>query len=281
MDRNAALSEETLLNLYMKEIGGRSPLTHQQEAALAVRIRRGDRKALETLIMANLRFVVSVAKNYQHQGLPLSDLINEGNLGLIRAAAMFDEDKNFKFISYAVWWVRQAILQALARQSRIVNLPLNRVGTLYKIGQALRKLEQKYNRRPDVGEIAQEIQLKETDVRENMKLGDPSVSLDSPPEDGEDAQFIDVICDDKTEAPDTELMDLSLREEIEKTLSLLSAREKDIVRLYFGLGEEAAHTLDEIGERLHLTRERARQIKENALRRLRNSSRSARLKTYA
>jgi RNA polymerase primary sigma factor len=281
MDRGPNLSEETLLDLYLKEIGNNGPLNHQQEAALASRIRAGDRGALERLILSNLRFVVSVARNYQHQGMPLCDLVNEGNLGLIRAASMFDEGKNFKFISYAVWWVRQAILQALARQSRIVNLPLNRVGTLYKIGQAQKKLEQKYHRRPEIEEIARAASLRAGDVRDNLRLADPPVSLDAPIADDDTSRYMDIIPDDRSEDPDRAMMELSLQDEIAKTLDALSKREQKIIKLYFGLGDDSANTLDEIGERFHLTRERTRQIKENALRRLRQPQHHRRLRAYA
>jgi RNA polymerase primary sigma factor len=245
-----------------------------------VRIRTGERKALEKLVKANLRFVVSVSRNYQNQGLPLSDLINEGNLGLIRAAKRFDEKKNFKFISYAVWWIRQAILQALAEQSRIIKLPLNRVGTIHKIGKTQSRLEQKYRRAPNVEEIARELSLDENEVRETIKIGNTHMSLDAPLQHGEDSKLIDVLHDDSQERPDDGVMDISLQEEIEKTLATLSEREKEVVKLYFGIGEETAHTLEEIGQRFNLTRERVRQIKEKALRRLKHCSRSKRLKVY-
>jgi RNA polymerase primary sigma factor len=223
---------------------------------------------------------VSVSRNYQNQGLPLSDLINEGNLGLIRAAKRFDEKKNFKFISYAVWWIRQAILQALAEQSRIIKLPLNRVGTIHKIGKTQSKLEQKYRRAPNVEEIARELSLDENEVRETIKIGNTHMSLDAPLQHGEDSKLIDVLHDDSQERPDDGVMDISLQEEIEKTLDTLSEREKEVVKLYFGIGEETAHTLEEIGQRFNLTRERVRQIKEKALRRLKHCSRSKRLKVY-
>lgn len=280
LDTTRFISEESCLALYLKEISKNKTLTLEEEAVLAVRIRTGERKALEKLVKANLRFVVSVCRNYQNQGLPLSDLINEGNLGLIRAAKRFDEKKNFKFISYAVWWIRQAILQALAEQSRIIKLPLNRVGTIHKIGKTQSKLEQKYRRAPNVEEIARELSLDENEVRETIKIGNTHMSLDAPLQHGEDSKLIDVLHDENQERPDDGIMDISLQEEIEKTLDTLSEREKEVVKLYFGIGEETAHTLEEIGQRFNLTRERVRQIKEKALRRLKHCSRSKRLKVY-
>jgi RNA polymerase primary sigma factor len=274
------ISEESCLALYLKEISKNKTLSLEEEADLAIRIRIGERKSLERLVKANLRFVVSVCRNYQNQGLPLSDLINEGNLGLIRAAKRFDEKKNFKFISYAVWWIRQAILQALAEQSRIIKLPLNRVGTIHKIGKTQSKLEQKYRRQPNVEEIARELSLDESEVRETIKIGNTHMSLDAPLKQGEDSKLIDVLHDESQERPDDGIMDISLQEEIEKTLDTLSEREKEVVKLYFGIGEETAHTLEEIGQRFNLTRERVRQIKEKALRRLKHCSRSKRLRVY-
>jgi RNA polymerase primary sigma factor len=280
MDKNQFLTEENSLALYLKEIGKNKTLPVEEEAQAAVRIRKGDRKALEKLVKANLRFVVSVARNYQNQGLPLSDLINEGNLGLIRAARRFDEKKNFKFISYAVWWIRQAILQALAEQSRIIKLPLNRVGTIHKIGKAQSKLEQKYRRIPNVEEIARELKLDEEEVQETIKIGNSHMSLDAPLQQGEDSKLLDLLQDEDQELPDDGVMEISLHEEINQTLDTLTCREKEVIKLYFGIGEETAHTLEEIGQRFNLTRERARQIKEKALRRLKHSSRSLRLKVY-
>jgi RNA polymerase primary sigma factor len=279
-DTNRFISEESCLALYLREISKNKTLSLEEEAELAVRIRNGERKSLEKLVKANLRFVVSVCRNYQNQGLPLSDLINEGNLGLIRAAKRFDEKKNFKFISYAVWWIRQAILQALAEQSRIIKLPLNRVGTIHKIGKTQSKLEQKYRRAPNVEEIARELRLDENEVRETIKIGNTHMSLDAPLQHGEDSKLIDVLHDESQELPDDGVIDISLQEGIENTLSTLSEREKEVVKLYFGIGEETAHTLEEIGQRFNLTRERVRQIKEKALRRLRHCSRSKRLKVY-
>jgi RNA polymerase primary sigma factor len=280
MEKNQFLTEENSLALYLKEIGKNKTLPVEEEAQTAVKIRKGDRKALEKLVKANLRFVVSVARNYQNQGLPLSDLINEGNLGLIRAAKRFDEKKNFKFISYAVWWIRQAILQALAEQSRIIKLPLNRVGTIHKIGKAQSRLEQKYRRIPNVEEIARELKIDEEEVQETIKIGNSHMSLDAPLQQGEDSKLLDLLQDEDQELPDDGVLEISLQEEINQTLDTLTNREKEVIKLYFGIGEETAHTLEEIGQRFNLTRERARQIKEKALRRLKHSSRSQRLKVY-
>ena len=280
MDRSLFLTEENALAIYLKEIGKNETLTVEEEADTAVRIRNGDKKALETLVKANLRFVVSVARNYKNQGLQLSDLIKEGNLGLIRAASRFDEKKNFKFISYAVWWIRQSILQALAEQSRIIKLPLNRVGIIHKIGKAQSKLEQKYRRNPAVEEIAYELNIDSEEVQETIKIGNAHLSLDAQLIPGEDSKLLDLLPDDDQELPDDSMMDILLHDEINQTLDTLSEREKEVVKLYFGIGEEIAHTLDEIGQRFNLTRERARQIKEKALRRLKHSSRSQRLKIY-
>ncbi|MBN1603610.1 MAG: sigma-70 family RNA polymerase sigma factor [Chitinispirillaceae bacterium] len=280
MDRSQFIPDEGSLALYLREIGKNRSLTLEEESKLAVKIRQGDRKALEVLVKANLRFVVSVARNYQNQGLPLNDLINEGNLGLIRAARRFDEKKNFKFISYAVWWIRQAILQALAEQSRIIKLPLNRVGAIHKIGKVQSKLEQKYHRLPNVEELAAELDLDENEIKETIKIGNTHMSLDAPLQQGEDSRLIDVLQDEFQELPDNGLMEISLQEEVNHTLNTLSEREKEVVRLYFGIGEETSHTLEEIGQRFNLTRERARQIKEKALRRLKHASRSKKLITY-
>jgi len=280
MEKNQFLTEENSLALYLKEIGKNKTLPVEEEAIAAVSIRKGDKKALDKLVKANLRFVVSVARNYQNQGLPLSDLINEGNLGLIRAAKRFDEKKNFKFISYAVWWIRQAILQALAEQSRIIKLPLNRVGTIHKIGKAQSRLEQKLRRIPNIEEIARELNIDEEEVRETIKIGNSHMSLDAPLQQGEDSKLLDLLQDEDQELPDDGVLEISLHDEINQTLDTLSCREKEVVKLYFGIGEETAHTLEEIGQRFNLTRERARQIKEKALRRLKHSSRSLRLKVY-
>ncbi len=280
MEKNEFITEETSLALYLKEIGKNRTLSVEEESVAAIKIHKGDRKALDKLVKANLRFVVSVARNYQNQGLPLSDLINEGNLGLIRAAKRFDEKKNFKFISYAVWWIRQSILQALAEQSRIIKLPLNRVGTIHKIGKAQCKLEQKFSRMPAIEEIARELCIDEEEVRETIKIGNNHMSLDAPLQHQEDSKLMDLLRADEEELPDDGIIEISLQEEISQTLDTLSDREKEVIKLYFGIGEETAHTLDEIGQRFNLTRERARQIKEKALRRLKHSSRSQRLKIY-
>jgi RNA polymerase primary sigma factor len=272
--------EDRSLDLYLKEIGETPLITPREEVDLAKRIRQGDESALEKLTKANLRFVVSVAKQYQNQGLSLADLINEGNIGLIKAARRFDETRGFKFISYAVWWIRQAILQALAEQSRIVRLPLNRVGTLHKIGKISNTLEQEYGREPSADEIARELELSETEVSDTLKISNSHLSLDAPFSVSEDNSLIDVLEDELQPAPDRDLLEESLRIEIEKALDSLSAREAEVVNLYFGLNHEKALTLEEIGARFNLTRERVRQIKEKAIRRLRHASRSKSLRAY-
>jgi RNA polymerase primary sigma factor len=279
MKKTQVLPEENSLALYFKEIGKNKTLPAEEEAQTARRIHMGDKNALDKLVMANLRFAVSVARNYQNQGLPLSDLIHEGNLGLIRAAKRFDEKKNFKFISYAVWWIRQGILQALAQQSRIVKLPLNRVGTIYKIGKAQSKLEQKYRRIPNIEEIARELKVGEEEVRETMRIGNTHLSLDAPLLQGEDGNRLDLLQYETQELPDEGVLGISLNEEINQTLDTLTCREKEVIKLYFGIGGETALNLGQIGRRFNLTRERIRQIKQKALRRLRHSSRSKRLKT--
>jgi RNA polymerase primary sigma factor len=278
MEKNQFLTEEISLALYFKKISKNKALPAEEEARMAVRIRKGDKEALEKLVTANLRFAVSVARNYQNQGLPLSDLINEGNLGLIRAARRFDEKKNFKFISYAVWWIRQAILQALSEQSRIVRLPLNRSGTLHKISRAQGMLEQKYHRLPNIEEIARELKLDEEEVRESIRIGNTHMSIDAPLKQGEDGKLIDMLQYENQELPDDSVMETSRLDEINRTLDTLTCREKEVIKLYFGIGEEDAHTLWQIGQRFNLTRERIRQIKQTALRRLRHPSRSKRLK---
>jgi RNA polymerase primary sigma factor len=272
------VSEENSLGLYFKEISKIKSLSIEEETLMAVLIGKGDRKALEKLVMANLKFVVSVARNYQKQCLPLSDLINEGNLGLIRAAKRFDGKKNFKFISYAVWWIRQAILQALAEQSRIIRMPLNRVGTIYKISKAQSMLEQKYCRLPTPEEIALELNLNGDDVKETIQIGNSHLSLDAPITKDVDSTLLDILQADDQELPDEGFAEISLQEDINKILETLTDREKEVIKLYFGIGEETAHTLEEIGNRFNLTRERARQIKEKAIRRLRHPSRSLGLK---
>ena len=272
--------EDRSLDLYLREIGETPLITAQQEVELAKRIKLGDQDALEKLTKANLRFVVSVAKQYQNQGLSLADLINEGNIGLIKAAKRFDETRGFKFISYAVWWIRQAILQALAEQSRIVRLPLNRVGTLHKIGKISSSLEQEYGREPSPDEIAKELELSAVEVSDTLKISNTHLSLDAPFSVSEDNSLMDVLEDEFQPAPDEDLLSESLRLEIERALDSLSSREAEVINLYFGLNSEKALTLEEIGTRFNLTRERVRQIKEKAIRRLRHASRSKSLRAY-
>lgn len=272
--------ESQSLDKYLQEIGKVDLLTAEQEIELAIRIKSGDRTALETLTKANLRFVVSVAKQYQNQGLSLGDLINEGNLGLIKAAKRFDETRGFKFISYAVWWIRQSILQALAEQSRIVRLPLNRVGALNKIGKAYSNLEQEFEREPSASELANELDMDVSEVSDTLKISGRHVSMDAPFAQGEDNRLLDVIQNDQQPNPDFTLMNESLKAEIERALSTLSEREAEVISLYFGLNKEHSMTLEEIGEKFNLTRERVRQIKEKAIRRLRHASRSKNLKSY-
>jgi RNA polymerase primary sigma factor len=268
------------LDKYFQEIGKVVLLTAEQEIELAIKIRQGDAQALEKLTKANLRFVVSVAKQYQNQGLSLGDLINEGNLGLIKAARRFDETRGFKFISYAVWWIRQSIMQALAEQSRIVRLPLNRVGALNRIGKAYSNLEQEYEREPSPEELAEELEMNVDDVSEAMTLSARHLSMDAPFSQSEENRLLDVLENEELPAPDTTLMSESLKEEVERALSKLDAREAEVIRLYFGFGTDEPLTLEEIGERFNLTRERVRQIKEKAIRRLRNTTRSKELKKY-
>lgn len=272
--------ESQSLDKYLQEIGKVDLLTPDQEIELAIRIKKGDQAALDALTKANLRFVVSVAKQYQNQGLSLGDLINEGNLGLIKAAKRFDETRGFKFISYAVWWIRQSILQALAEQSRIVRLPLNRVGALNKIGKAYSNLEQEYEREPSAQELAHELDMDENEVADTLKISGRHVSMDAPFAQGEDNRLLDVLSNDQQPSPDTTLMIESLKMEIERALSTLTEREAEVIRLYFGLNKEHSLTLEEIGEKFNLTRERVRQIKEKAIRRLRHASRSKNLKAY-
>jgi RNA polymerase primary sigma factor len=272
--------ESQSLDKYLQEIGKVDLLKPEQEIELAIRIKSGDRTALETLTKANLRFVVSVAKQYQNQGLSLGDLINEGNLGLIKAAKRFDETRGFKFISYAVWWIRQSILQALAEQSRIVRLPLNRVGALNKIGKAYSNLEQEFEREPNASELANELDMDVSEVADTLKISGRHVSMDAPFAQGEENRLLDVIQNDQQPNPDFTLMNESLKAEIERALSTLSEREAEVISLYFGLNKEHSMTLEEIGEKFNLTRERVRQIKEKAIRRLRHASRSKNLKSY-
>lgn len=272
--------ESQSLDKYLQEIGKVDLLTPDEEVELAKRIKEGDQIALEKLTKANLRFVVSVAKQYQNQGLSLGDLINEGNLGLIKAAQRFDETRGFKFISYAVWWIRQSILQALAEQSRIVRLPLNRVGSLNKISKTFSELEQKYEREPSPEELAEVLDVTTAEVVDTMKISGRHVSMDAPFVQGEENSLLDVLENDSEETPDSGLMNDSLRKEVQRALSTLTQREADVITLYFGLNGEHAMTLEEIGEKFNLTRERVRQIKEKAIRRLKHTSRSKILKTY-
>ena len=272
--------ESQSLDKYLQEIGKVDLLTPDEEVELAKRIREGDQMALEKLTKANLRFVVSVAKQYQNQGLSLGDLINEGNLGLIKAAQRFDETRGFKFISYAVWWIRQSILQALAEQSRIVRLPLNRVGSLNKISKTFSELEQKYEREPSPDELAECLEVSTSEVVDTMKISGRHVSMDAPFVQGEENSLLDVLENDSEDTPDAELMNDSLRREVQRALSTLTQREADVIALYFGLNGEHSMTLEEIGEKFNLTRERVRQIKEKAIRRLRHTSRSKALKPY-
>lgn len=268
------------LDRYLQEIGEVPLLSPEEEIDLARRIKKNDQDALEKLTKANLRFVVSVAKQYQNQGLSLGDLINEGNLGLIKAAKRFDETRGFKFISYAVWWIRQSILQALAEQSRVVRLPLNRVGALNKIGKAFSNLEQEFEREPSASEIAEELEMTAYEVSDTLKISGKHLSLDAPFNQGDDNRLLDVIEDDQQQPPDDLLLNESLRIEVQRALTTLSDREAEVIKLYFGLEREHPLTLEEIGERFSLTRERVRQIKEKAIRRLRHTSRSRMLRSY-
>ncbi len=280
MARGSVSRASQSLDKYLQEIGEVPLLTPAEEIELAQRIKQNDQDALEKLTKANLRFVVSVAKQYQNQGLSLGDLINEGNLGLIKAAKRFDETRGFKFISYAVWWIRQSILQALAEQSRVVRLPLNRVGALNKIGKAYSALEQEFEREPSASEIAEQLEMTDFEVADTLKISGRHLSMDAPFSNSEDNRLLDVIQNDHQPPPDSDLMSESLKIEIERALATLTKREAEVVRLYFGLGQEHPLTLEEIGERFNLTRERVRQIKEKAIRRLRHASRSRTLRAF-
>jgi RNA polymerase primary sigma factor len=271
--------ESASLDKYLQEIGKEELITVEEEVELAQRIKKGDQAALEKLTRANLRFVVSVAKQYQNQGLSLPDLINEGNLGLIKAAEKFDETRGFKFISYAVWWIRQSILQALAEQSRIVRLPLNQVGSLNKINKAFSKFEQEHERKPSPEELAESLDLPADKVADTLRVSGRHVSVDAPFVDGEDNSLLDVLVNNDSPSADRVLIMESLAKEIHRALATLTERESDIISLFFGIGCQEM-TLEEIGERFGLTRERVRQIKEKAIRRLRHTSRSKLLKTY-
>ncbi len=272
--------ESASLDKYLQEIGREELITAEEEVILAKKIKDGDQRALEKLTRANLRFVVSVAKQYQNQGLSLPDLINEGHLGLIKAARRFDETRGFKFISYAVWWIRQSILQALAEQSRIVRLPLNQVGSLNKINKAYSKLEQQYEREPSAEELAEILDLPIDKVSDTMKVSGRHVSMDAPFANGEESSLLDVLVNADSPKADNGLMNESLSREIDRALSTLTDRERDVVKLFFGIGLNHGLTLEEIGDKFDLTRERVRQIKEKAIRRLRHSSRSKLLQQY-
>jgi len=268
------------LDKYLHEIGKEELLTADEEVDLARNIKKGDARALDKLIRANLRFVVSVSKQYQNQGLSLPDLINEGNLGLIKAAQRFDETRGFKFISYAVWWIRQSILQALAEQARIVRLPLNKIGSINKINKTLSRLEQEFEREPSAEEIAKNLDIQAEDVKKALMSSNRHVSMDAPLQQGEEGSMYEVMSNKDMPLPDKSLINDSLRKEIERTLTTLAQREGDILRLYFGLNGTPPHTLEEIGEKFDLTRERVRQIKEKAIRKLKQTSRCKNLKTY-
>jgi len=272
--------ETVSLDKYLHEIGKVDLLSTEEEVNLARRLKEGDQEALNKMIQANLRFVVSVAKQYQNQGLSLPDLINEGNLGLIKAAQRFDETRGFKFISYAVWWIRQAILQALAEQSRIVKLPLNKIGSINKVNRAFVELEQKYEREPSVEELSEMLEVAPSDIKEALRSSNRHVSMDAPLSQDEESNLYDVLLSSESLPPDKGLLNDSLRKEIERTLLTLTSREATIVRLYFGLGGKHPHTLEEIGEELDLTRERVRQIKEKAIKRLKQTTRCKVLKSY-
>ncbi|KAB2879549.1 sigma-70 family RNA polymerase sigma factor [bacterium] len=277
---NFAEKSNDLIDKYLQEIGSVPLLTPDEEIDLAKKVKDGDEVALEKLTKANLRFVVSVAKQYQNQGLSLNDLINEGNIGLIKAAKRFDVTRGFKFISYAVWWIRQSILQALAEQSRVVRLPLNKIGTLNKIGKVFSDLEQEFEREPSSDEIADMLDITAFEVTNTMQMSGRHVSMDEPMHDSENNTLMDVIENEQQEPPDQDLLTESLRIEIQRALETLSAREAEVVKLYFGLETDHPMTLEEIGERFNLTRERVRQIKEKAIRRLRHASRSNVLRHY-
>lgn len=274
-------TRETLsLDKYLSEIARLELITSEQEVELAQRIRGGDQVALQKLAKANLRFVVSVAKQYQNHGLTLGDLINEGNVGLIKAASRFDETRGFKFISYAVWWIRQAIMQALAEQSRVVRLPLNRVGSLNKIAKATAALEQKFEREPSIEELAESLQMTIEEVQSNQQISGRALSMNAPFVQGEDNTLLDTLEDKMEESPDQQLVNNSLRQEIARSLSTLTSRESDVIISYYGLNGTKSMTLEEIGDKFSLTRERVRQIKEKATRRLRSSGRSKLLRAY-
>ena len=272
--------ENKSLDKYLNEISKVSMIDAQEEVQLAQRIREGDQAALEKLVNANLRFVVSVSKQYQNQGLTLGDLINEGNMGLIKAARRFDETRGFKFISYAVWWIRQSILQALAEQSRVVRLPLNKIGSINKINKTFSYLEQAHERPPSAEEIAEELGLSVSEVKQSLKNAGKHISMDAPFAEGEDSNLYDVISASETPMPDSELVKESIREEIGRVLDTLSEREADVIKLYYGIGQSSTMTLDEIGNTFDLTRERVRQIREKAIRKLRKSAKNDLIQSF-
>ena len=272
--------ESKSLDKYLQDISKIDLITAEEEVELAQKIKRGDQRALEKLVNANLRFVVSVAKQYQNQGLTLPDLINEGNFGLVKAAQRFDETRGFKFISYAVWWIRQSILQALAEQSRVVRLPLNKIGSINKINKTFSYLEQAHERPPSAEEIAEELGLSISEVKQSLKNAGKHISMDAPFAKGEDSNLYDVISASETPMPDSELVKESIREEIGRVLETLSEREADVVKLYYGIGQSSTMTLDEIGNTFDLTRERVRQIREKAIRKLRKSAKSDLIQSF-
>jgi RNA polymerase primary sigma factor len=272
--------ETASLDKYLQDIGKEGLITAEEEVELARKIKSGDQKSLEKLVNANLRFVVSVAKQYQNQGLSLPDLINEGNLGLIKAASRFDETRGFKFISYAVWWIRQSILQALAEQSRIIRLPLNQVGSLNKIKKATSRLEQEFERMPSSDEIAERLDVPEHKIDTALKISTRYISMDAPLKADEDVMFLDSYIPDEVEDTDDQLIRESLGREIQRSLATLSDKERDVINMYYGIGMSHGLTLEEIGAKFDLTRERVRQIKEKAIRRLKHTSRSRLLKAY-
>jgi len=272
MKRTPVIPEEEYLTQYLKDISRYQPLKSEEEARLARRIREGRKEALNELVRSNLRFVVSVARQYQHQGMPLSDLINEGNLGLMRAAARFDERKNFRFISYAVWWIRQAILQALAEQSRVVKVPQNQVGKIHKVTKAEERLTQKLGRGPEVDEIAAMVQMKKSKVERARSVAAKPVLLDSPVSAGKDGTHMDLLAGDESDKPDTRISRESFEEEVREALRRLYPKEREVIRRYFGVGEETSYTLDDIGMQLGITRERVRQLRDRALNKLRSGT---------
>jgi RNA polymerase primary sigma factor len=272
--------ESKSLDKYLQDISKIDLITAEEEVELALKIKKGNQRALEKLVNANLRFVVSVAKQYQNQGLTLPDLINEGNFGLVKAAQRFDETRGFKFISYAVWWIRQSILQALAEQSRVVRLPLNKIGSINKINKTFSYLEQAHERPPSAEEIAEELGLSVSEVKQSLKNAGKHISMDAPFAEGEDSNLYDVISASETPMPDTELVKESIREEIGRVLDTLSEREADVVKLYYGIGQSSTMTLDEIGNTFDLTRERVRQIREKAIRKLRKSAKSDLIQSF-